>query len=248
MNGLQHGSKVHAVIQAGGRGERLRPLTDQCPKPMLKVGGVPMVEWVLRGLLSAGVKQVTIVTGYLGNVISKHIESLDLGGVELSFFEESTALGNIGALGQLQFSQDLGVFAFGDLFTDLNYSELLRRSMLSHADILLTSHQESHRLRLGELLIDGDKVRGYQEKPLKTFQICSGICVFRRKALDVMAELPVPCGMSDWIAKAIEKGLLVEHWQHGAFWMDVNTPGALAEANRRYSEVIASQRHPADPA
>ena len=226
---------VHVVVQAGGKGMRLRPATEDVPKPMLAVAGVPMVERLVRALVRAGADRLTVVTGHRGEVVRRHVESLR--GLDrpvtIDFLEETAPVGNAGALGRVRVERPLVLFLFGDLVTDLDFGELLDRHARSGADVLLASHHESHRLQLGELVVEGERVVGYREKPEKRFLICSGIGVFRREVLGVIPKGGTPTGLADLIGLALGRGFSVAHWEHGAFWMDVNSPEALRLANER---------------
>jgi NDP-sugar pyrophosphorylase family protein len=149
--------------------------------------------------------------------------------VHLDFIRETQPMGNIGALGQLAAVTKPILFAFGDLVTDLDFAQLMAMHRQQGAQVTLTSHYETHRLQLGELVVEDQRVMGYQEKPLKQFLICSGIGVFEPEVLKLL-EAGRPAGISDLIRAAIGEGMHVIHWTHGAFWMDVNTPKALEEA------------------
>ena len=233
---------VHAVVQAGGKGTRLLPATEAIPKPMLAVSGVPMVERIVRRLVGCGVPRITVVVGHRGSVVRDHLQGLSLpNGVLLDFIEEppERPLGNVGALGCIRIEAATGLIAFGDLVTDLDFADLVVRRCASGADLLLASHWEDHRLQLGELAVDGVRVTGYHEKPLKRFLICSGIVAFDPRTLSVIPTDGKAFGLSDWVNAALKAGYRVEHWRHGAFWMDVNSQELLAEADRQMAEADA---------
>lgn len=226
---------VRVVIQAGGRGERMGALSTELPKPMLRVGGVPMVERLLRQVVGAGYRSVTVITGWLGERIQEHLESLqDLPDIELRFHAEQGRRGNAGALADLPADSRPTLFLFGDLVTALDFRSLLQVHHAGGAHATLCSHWESHRVRLGELLVQGEEVTAYLEKPWKNFLICSGIAVFEPEVCAV-ADKNTPMGLSDLVTRAIEQGLRVRHWTHGAFWMDVNAPEDLDRATEAVS-------------
>lgn len=222
---------LRAVLQAGGRGERLRPFTDSTPKPLLAVAGVPMVERLTRQLADAGIRSVTVITGWLGDRIEPHLRSLAglPSNLELSFFRESEPLGTLGALGALPADDRCTLFLFADLVTDLDFGQLLREHIEGGADVTLASHVEEHRLRLGEILSDGESVTGYLEKPEKQYLICSGIAIIEPPVIDLVSN-DAPFGFPNLVSAAIRQGHQVRHWRHDAFWVDVNSTEALAEA------------------
>ncbi len=216
--------RVRAVLQAGGRGQRMG--SERVPKPMRRVDGVPMVERLYRQLVGAGVRRTTVVTGWLGDVVEAHVASVaaDVGG-EVAFVREWTPLGNAGALGLVPRTEP-ALLAFADLVTDLDFAELVRVHRARSADVTLASHPEQVRVRLGEIVAEGDRVEAYLEKPVKTFLICSGVAVFEPAVLALAADAP-PVGISDLVTRALAAGHAVTHWDHGAPWSDVNTPEEL---------------------
>ena len=222
---------IHAVLQAGGRGRRLSPFFAELPKPLVPVAGKPMIERLLHQIAGTGVKNVTILTGWKGELVRESVESLWLPRPDLSlrFIREERPLGNIGGLAYLSERQSTVLFAFADLVTDIDFVELVGIHQNSAADITLCSHIEEQQLRLGELDVEGTSVIAYHEKPVKRFRVCSGIAVLEPEVLGLIAP-GLAMGMVDLINQAISAGLHVSHWEHGARWFDVNTPEALASA------------------
>lgn len=224
-------SSVHGVIQAGGFGTRLLPATKLVPKPMLEINGVPMVERMLRRMVAAGVMRVTVITGWHGEQIQEHLTSLDVSdSLQLDFLVESEKRGNIGSLRDVDCVSPMLLFAFGDLVTELDFTALVALHQESGDDVTLTTHTEEYRLQLGETVVDGDRVIGYKEKPIKEFLICSGIAIFNAAVPELIDPMSA-AGISDLVTAALNAGLRVGHWTHGAFWIDVNSPELLLEAN-----------------
>ena len=117
----------HVVIMAGGKGERLRPLTNDCPKPMLKVDGKPILEHVLQNCISSGFSKFLISVNYLKEQIKDYFSSGKKWGVEISYIEEKSAMGTCGSLSLVSdlINQDFLVIN-GDIFTDLDFGKLLK--------------------------------------------------------------------------------------------------------------------------
>src|SRR3954453_10812836 len=188
---------VRAVIQAGGRGERLRPLTHSTPKPLLPVAGVPMVERLVRQFAGAGVRRFTVLTAWLGELVQAHLRDLTglPRGVRVDYSSEEWGLGTTGGLAALAPCEETVVFAFGDLVTDLDVARLVEIHARSGAQVTLASHIETHRVRLGGIVAEGAAVVGYREKPEKESLICSGIAVFEPAVIDLVGRLPTPVGL-----------------------------------------------------
>jgi NDP-sugar pyrophosphorylase family protein len=192
-----------------------------------------MIERLLQQLADTGIRRITVVIGANGSGIRTRVlrlaESLP-DPLVLDFFEEHTALGNAGALGEIETRDSDVLLCFADLVTDLDFARLREIHAQRGCNVTLTSHVEHHQLTLGELVVDGDSVQGYLEKPRKAFLICSGIALFDARAIRVARALPRPFGLSDLVLATLRAGCRVTHWQHRAYWIDVNTPELLARA------------------
>jgi NDP-sugar pyrophosphorylase family protein len=235
---------VQAVLQAGGRGERLRPLTDTTPKPLVPVAGMPMIERLVRQLADSGVRTITVITAWLGHRIEEHLGAVTglPPELQMSFLRERSPLGTLGALGSIEPRHVRTLFLFADLVTDLDFRQLFAVHLDRGADMTLASHLEGHRLRLGEIESKGDRVTAYSEKPEKLYTICSGIAVFDSSLARLIEG---PAGFSEFVTSAVEGGYHVTHWRHGASWLDVNSQDALTEATLR---ILAGEQHAAVPA
>ncbi len=226
-------TEVHCVLQAGGRGERMTTGGSDAPKPLRAIGGIPMLERLLRSVVACGVRRVTVITGWRGDEIESFVHGLtdfpdDL---VLDCMRETEPRGNIGSLSSIRHEGATVLMAFADLVTDLDFARLIEIHRTRGAAVTLTSHYESHRVRLGELIVDEDTVLDYREKPEKKFLICSGIAAFQPEVLALVRE-DRPIGISDLIRDAIAAGHKVTHWLHGAFWMDINSPEELEQAEK----------------
>ncbi len=222
---------VHCVLQAGGRGDRMTSGSSDAPKPLRSVGGTPMLERLLRNSVTCGIRRITVITGWRGDEIERFVHGLDgfPDDLVLDCIRETEPRGNIGSLSSIRHDGATVLMAFADLVTDLDFAQLIEIHRTRGAAVTLTSHYESHRVRLGELQVDDDTVLDYREKPEKQFLICSGIAVFQPEVL-VLVRKDRPMGISDLVRDAIAAGHEVTHWLHGAFWMDINSPEELEQA------------------
>jgi NDP-sugar pyrophosphorylase family protein len=229
---------IHVVLQAGGRGSRLHSETKHLPKPMVSVGGIPLVERLLRQFVEAGSRNVTIVTGWQGHVIENHVDTLsDLpGDLRIEFLREVVPRGNVGSLAEVEIGNRLGLLSFADIITDLDFGGLARAHKAVGADVTLAAHWVSHRLPYGELLTEGNLVSGYVEKPEKRFLVCSGIAVFDHQLTTLLGSCTGAVGIFDLIPRAIVAGLKVAYWSHNARWIDVNSSQDIERANEVFGK------------
>jgi NDP-sugar pyrophosphorylase family protein len=220
------------VIQAGGQGQRMRAGGQPLPKVLIPVRGVPLVERLLRQIAAEGAREFYIITGHAAELVEAHVASMHdfTAGTTVHFVRETTPRGNVGALSELASLNQPVLFAFGDLFTNLSFRQLREVHLQRKSAITAASHYETHRLQLGQLIVDGDRVLGYREKPEYQFLICSGIMMIEPEVLQLMPQEGA-VGMNRLVMLAVEAGLAVTHWIHGAGWIDVNTPELLDAAN-----------------
>jgi NDP-sugar pyrophosphorylase family protein len=224
---------IHAIVQAGGLGRRIGATAGSTPKPMLPIAGTPMIERLFRQIVAAGIARITVVIGPNGAAIRARIAEVVMAlpaGLDVDFFEERGPLGNAGALGEIPTGDCDVLLCFADLVTDIDFSRLARIHAERGCNVTLTSHHEHHQLTVGELIVDGDAVRGYQEMPRKAFLVSSGIALFDARAIAVARVLPRPFGLSDLVVATLAAGCSATHWLHCAYWIDVNTAELLARA------------------
>ena len=112
---------LRAIVMAGGFGTRLRPLTEEVPKPMLPVGSRPLLELIVEQLKNAGIKQVNVATHYRGDVITDHFKNGENFGVEIRYVREDQPLGTAGALSLLEESDEPLLVINGDILTRVDF-------------------------------------------------------------------------------------------------------------------------------
>lgn len=226
---------IHALVQAGGQGERIRAVAGALPKPLMNLGAMPILERLLRRIVDCGIRRVSVVVGVRGDAVAQHVKELkrDLpSGVQISVEHEALPAGNAGALGMVDFANRSVLLCFADLVTRFDFARFAEIHRERGCDVTLASHLEGHQLSLGELVTSGRRVREYREKPLKQFLICSGIALFEPRVIEVARGLPRPFGLVDIVNGAISAGCEVTHWEHGSYWIDVNTPELLERARK----------------
>lgn len=149
---------MQAIILAGGRGKRLRPITDYVPKPLVSLNNIPIIEWQIEYLKKFGVKEITICTGYKTEMIQNFLAVKNNLGVKIKFSIEKTPLGTGGAIKQAGLSiKDESFFVLnGDTITNIDLGKLVKKQN-SIASIELKT-------KFGVLEIEGDKVIQFKEK------------------------------------------------------------------------------------
>lgn len=212
---------MNAMILAAGRGERMRPLTDHCPKPLLSVGGLPLIDWQLARLEAAGVDRVVINTAWLGGMIRDHVAGRARSAMEVQIVDEGdqaleTAGGIVNALPLL--GPQPFIVVNGDVWCDFDLARLPREPEgLGH--LLLVDNPAHH--PQGDFHFDGYSVRADGSAPRYTF---AGIACYRPELFTGLCPAVAPLG--PLLTRACERRQLTGH-HHSGQWCDVGTPERL---------------------
>jgi GTP:adenosylcobinamide-phosphate guanylyltransferase len=166
---------VQAVIMAGGFGKRLRPLTDQTPKPMLPIDGRPLMEHTIARLRQAGVRRINVTTHYLPDKITTHFGDGSDFGVELNYVSEDHPLGTAGALSLVRDVDEPLLVINGDILTNMDFAEMLEFHQQRRAELTVGVRHFELEVPYGVLQTKDGYVCGLQEKPKFEFMVNAGI-------------------------------------------------------------------------
>jgi dTDP-glucose pyrophosphorylase len=224
------------VLMAGGKGVRLYPLTKDVPKPMLKIGDMPIIEIILRKLKSQGFKNVFISVNYLGNIIEDHVKDGAWLGLNVSYLHESQPLGTAGALGQLNGSlHEPFIVMNSDLLTNCDFRQVIRFHKKTGAKGTLGVREYSFQIPYGVVNINGTEVESISEKPLHRSMVSAGIY-----ALDPWALNLVPadeyCDMPTLLDKIKAEGEKVSAFPIHESWLDIGRHDDLNDARNNIEQ------------
>lgn len=178
-------------IMAGGFGTRLRPLTDNCPKPMLHIDDKPILETVINSFIKAGFVHFYISTHYMPEQIKAHFGDGSTFGINISYVYEDTPLGTGGALGLLPQSakQDLPLIMInGDVLTNVDFERLLAFHVENDADATMCVREYDYQIPYGVINGEGHKITSMVEKPIQRFFVNAGIYVVSPKVVRSVDE------------------------------------------------------------
>lgn len=226
-----------AVIMAGGEGMRLRPMTENLPKPLIPIGGVPLLERQVRSLVQSGVRQIFISTNYLGHLIEKHFGDGSEFGAEIQYLRENTKLGTGGALSLLQSTPTRPILVInGDVMTSSDYGKLLNFHTEHDSFITIGAVEYHLQIPFGVIHIDKTSAIGIEEKPSQRFLCNAGIYAL---SPDSLKRVPTNTrfDMTDLIKGAIEDNKTVTVFPIHEFWTDIGSPSDLEQARKRFDEV-----------
>jgi NDP-mannose synthase len=229
---------MRAVILAGGKGTRLMPYTTVLPKPLIPLGGRPVLELILGQLATAGFTEVDLSVGHLGQLIRTYFtESATLADeLELRYIWEDEPLGTAGALRQIEQEPDEAFLVMnGDIVTDLDYAALMDHHRRHRPALTIASYCKEVQLALGVLKTDGEDPRvltGFEEKPTLSYEVSMGIYVY-----DPIALKHIPPGRFDFpdlVLALIEAGEEVRTYPFAGKWFDIGTQDEYQRATIEY--------------
>lgn len=220
-----------AVLMAGGKGERLRPLTLETPKPLLKVGDKCIIDHNIDRLISYGVKHISVTVNYLKEQIEEHF-SVPRGEVKVQTVREPKFLGTIGSIKFVEnFYNDTVLVMNSDLFTNINYEDFYLHFKEYDADMSVAAVPYSVQVPYGIFKIEERRnITGLVEKPTYDYYANGGIYLIKKSALDLIPE-DTFFNATDLIEALIAAGKKVIRFPLNGTWIDIGNPQEYKRAN-----------------
>lgn len=218
-----------AVLMAGGKGERLRPLTEKTPKPLLEVGGKCIIDHNVDRLISYGVKHINVTINYLGEQIEEHFAT-PRDGIQVRTFREPKFLGTIGSIKFVDtFYNDTVLVMNSDLFTNIDYEDFFLHFQKHDAEMSVAAIPYNVSIPYGILDLDGRNIKGLIEKPKYNYYANAGIYLIKKRAL---AEIPEDTFFhaTHLIEKLIAQGKKVIRYPLNGTWIDIGQHADLEKA------------------
>lgn len=221
---------IDAVLMAGGKGERLRPLTEKTPKPLLPVGGKAIIDHNIDRLITNGVKHINVTVNYLGEQLEEHFAE-PRGEIKIQTVREPKFLGTIGSIKFVkEFYNETILVMNSDLFTNINYEDFYLHFKEHDADMSVAAVPYTVSVPYGIFDLDGRNIHGLIEKPTYNYYANAGIYLIKRSALD---EIPVDTffNATDLIEKLIAEKKKVIRFPLNGTWIDIGNPQEYKKAN-----------------
>lgn len=222
-------------IMAGGFGKRLRPLTDNCPKPLLKIGDKPILETIISNFIDAGFHQFYISTHYMPEMIHDHFGDGSAMGVAIHYIHEEVPLGTGGALGLLPKSlPDIPIIMMnGDILTKVDFTQLIKYHQEQNAVATMCVREYEYQVPYGVIEGDGKKITGMVEKPCYKYFVNAGIYVINRSILDEVLVGQV-VDMPTLLESFIEKGEYISQFPLHEYWLDIGKMNDFEQAQKDF--------------
>ena len=220
---------VDAVLMAGGKGERLRPLTEKTPKPLLPVGDKAIIDHNVDRLISYGIKHISVTVNYLKEQIEEHY-SEPRQGVQILTVPEPKFLGTIGSIRFVtKFYNDTVLVMNSDIFTNIDYEDFYLHFLQHDAEMSVAAIPYNVAIPYGIFDLDGRNIKGLVEKPKYIYYANAGIYLIKRRALDEIPEDTV-FHATDLVEKLIAKGKKVIRYPLNGTWIDIGNPQEYQKA------------------
>lgn len=212
---------IDAVIMAGGKGERLRPLTEKTPKPLLKVGDKCIIDYNVDNLIFHGVNHISVTVNYLREQIEEHYQH-PRDGVKIDTVREPKFLGTIGSIRFVEkFYHDTVLLMNSDLFTNVDFEDFYLHFVEHNADMSVAAIPYSVSVPYGIFDLDGRNVNGVIEKPTYNYYANGGIYLIKREMIEKYIPKETFFNATDFMEKLISEGRKVIRYPLHGYWIDI---------------------------
>jgi len=228
--------KMHnpVLIMAGGFGERLKPITDNCPKPMLPVGDKPLLEHIIENFINQGFYNFYISTHYLSEKIKNYFgNGNNFGDIQINYIHEESPLGTGGALSllpKLTNGKSLLVIN-GDVLTNMNFVKYVKFHEDSDAFVTMCLRTLENQISYGVVNVQDSLVISIEEKPLNRYKVNTGIYLIRTEGLKKSTKLE-RIDMTDKITRFLNENKIINAYESKDYWLDIGSTADYQEAQK----------------
>jgi dTDP-glucose pyrophosphorylase len=223
------------LIMAGGFGKRMMPLTNDIPKPMLKISGKPILENIICSARAQGFRSFFVSLHYLGDQIIDYFGDGSNWDVEINYIKEDKPLGTAGCMTLFNERPKLPfIVTNGDLYSDINFSAILDFHISNNADATMAIKQQKLRNPFGVVKTDGLQITAIEEKPINISYINSGIYIISPKTLDTL-EINQYCDMPNFFLDLRDRDKKIIAFPIHESWEDIGNPIDLNKLNQEHS-------------
>lgn len=233
-------SETSIVLMAGGLGSRLRPLTETVPKPMLPIGGRPILETIIRNFTNQGYRKFFIAVKHRKEVLQDHFGSGTAFDAEIQYLEEKNRLGTAGALSLLPETPSRPFIVMNsDVLTSVRFENLLRFHSEKQSVATMCAREYTTHIPYGVVTTEGSRLTKLTEKPSHTYFVNAGIYALSPSVLEA-----IPAGthldMPDLFQSILDQEQTASVFPIGEYWIDIGRSEDLAQARGEYHEVFGS--------
>ena len=220
---------VDAVLMAGGKGERLRPLTDNTPKPLLPLGNNAIIDYNVDNLISYGVEDIHVTANYLAEQIERHFAE-ERQGIRIKCVREKEYLGTIASIKLISdIKNDEIIIMNSDLFTNIDFEDFYRHFMENDADMSVAAVPYPINVPFGIFELDGRNIQGIKEKPTYHYYAIAGIYLVKKSLLELIPDGTF-FNATDFMEALVACGKTVIRYPLTGYWIDIGKPADYQKA------------------
>ncbi|WP_103583470.1 nucleotidyltransferase family protein [Campylobacter concisus] len=236
---IKPASKTNKVIlMVGGLGTRLRPLTQDTPKPMLKVGNKPILQTIVEKFAEYGFVNITMCVNFNADIIKDYFGDGKEFGVNIDYILEQKRMGTAGALSLLKERPNEPFFVMnGDLLTNVNFEHIFNYHTLNKATATMCVREYDYEVPYGVVKMNDNKIVEISEKPVQKFFVSAGIYMLSPEILDLIPQNEF-YDMPTLFEKAISKGKNVISFPIHEYWIDIGRLEEYQKANEEYAKIF----------
>jgi NDP-mannose synthase len=233
---------MQVIILAGGRGVRLAPLTEVIPKSLVPIGGMPILEIVLRQLKAQGLERITLAVGYMSELIKAYFQDGSRFGVTIDYSYETEPLGTAGPLALIEGLEDTFMVMNADVLTNINYQELVSHHRTQGGLTTIATFERDTKIDLGVIVKNGDgRVKDYIEKPTYKHMVSMGIYVFEPQVLELIPK-KVYLDFPVLVKKLLQDNQPVNYYPFDGYWLDIGRHDDYAKAVEDFEKLKKEMR------
>lgn len=226
---------MRAIILAGGKGARLAPLTQVIPKPLVPLGGQPILEIIIRQLKNQGFRRLTLAVGYMAELLQAYFGDGSKWDVKIDYSYESSPLGTAGPLALIDDLNDTFLVMNADVLTNLDYNDLLAHHKDKGGVATVGAYERQVKIDLGVIIKDGGGlIKDYVEKPTSTYLVSMGIYIFEPQVLDFIKG-PEYLDFPDLVKLLLKEALPVHYFPFTGYWLDIGRHEDYATAVEEFA-------------
>lgn len=228
---------MRAIILAGGKGVRLAPLTEVFPKPLVPIGGMPVLEIVIRQLKANGFHRLTLAVGYLADLIRAYFKDGSRWGVKIDYSYEPQPLGTAGPLGLIDGLDETFLVMNADILTNMDYQDLIGYHREQGGVATIGAFEREVQIDVGVIVSDGHgHIKDYLEKPSHRYLVSMGIYIFEPQVLEFLSGegyLDFP----DLVKRLLKADLSVCFYPFSGYWLDIGRHEDYSKAAEEFEQL-----------
>ena len=217
------------IIMAGGRGKRLHPITEEIPKPMIEINGLPMIHHLILRLKKQGFYKFIISVNYKKEIIKSYLGDGSKFDIEVNYIEEKKPLGTAGSLALIPELIEPAILLNADIITDIYFQDLITQNKQNNSDLIMVTKNEKISISYGVVETQGKEVLSIKEKPNFDFLINTGIYLITEEVRKLVKKNQF-LDMPDLVRKCLAEKLKVEHFLCTNNWLDIGRFETLKKA------------------